>query len=194
MNDSYILENPKLHDKGATIRLPGGGLGFFWKKYSGPGFGKKKNSGLDHVWKKYLGSIHWTKIVCPLSMKRKCLPSIHEKKMSALYIHENKMLALYKWYYHGSRTNLIFVSLSWSWWMSAAKLERHWTVIKLLGRIIFQLYINLIKVQSLLIPVWTCMHVLEGPQIKDPFIFNWENNKIEKYELNNWIMSSTCSM
>ena len=29
-------------------------------------------------------------------MKRKCLPSIHEKKMSALYIHENKMLALYK--------------------------------------------------------------------------------------------------
>ena len=146
------------------------------------------------MWKKYLGSIHWKKIVCPLSMKRKCLPSIHEKKMSALYIHENKMLALYKWYYHGSRTNLIFVSLSWSWWMSAAKLERHWTVIKLLGRIIFQLYINLIKVQSLLIPVWTCMHVLEGPQIKDPFIFNWENNKIEKYELNNWIMSGTCSM
>ena len=33
----------------------------------------------------------------------------------------------------------------------------------LLGRIILQLYINLIKVQSLLIPVWTCMHVLEGP-------------------------------
>ena len=24
------------------------------------------------------------------------------------------------------------------------------------------------------------MHVLEGPQIKDPFILNWENNKIEK--------------
>ena len=75
--------------KGATIRLPGGGLGFFWKKYSGSGFGKKKYSGLDHVWKKYLGSIHWKKNVCPLSMKRKCLPSSHEKKMSALYIHEN---------------------------------------------------------------------------------------------------------
>ena len=106
----------KIPYKGATIRFPGGGLGFFWKKYSGSGFGKKKYSGLDHVWKKYLGSIHWKKNVCPLSMKRKCLPSIHEKKMSALYIHENKMLALYKWYYHGSRTNLIFVSLSWSWW------------------------------------------------------------------------------
>ena len=95
--------------QGATIRLPGGGLGFFWKKYSGSGFGKKKYSGLDHVWKKYLGSIHWKKNVCPLSMKRKCLPSIHEKKMSALYIHENKMLALYKWYYNGSRTNLICI-------------------------------------------------------------------------------------
>ena len=111
-----FMETKDMFYKGATIRLPGGGLGFFWKKYSGPGFGKKKYSGLDHVWKKYLGPIHWKKNVCPLSMKRKCLPSIHEKKMSALYIHANKMSALYKWYYHGSRTNLIFLSLSWSWW------------------------------------------------------------------------------
>ena len=89
-----------------------GGLGFFWKKYSGSGFGQKKYAGLDHVWKK----ISW---LYPL--KKKCLPSIHEKKMSALYIHENKMLALYKWYYHGSRTNLIFVSLSWSWWRNVGR-------------------------------------------------------------------------
>ena len=87
----------------------------------------KKYSGLDHVWKKYLGSIHWKKNVCPLSMKRKCLPSIHEKKMSALYIHENKMLALYKWYCHGSRTNLIFVSLSWYWWRNVGSYT--WTAL-----------------------------------------------------------------
>ena len=108
-HDTVLRERP-LDSQG------GGGPGFFWKKYSGSGFGQKKYSGLDHVWTKYLGSIHWQKNVCSLSMKRKCLPSIHEKKMSALYIHANKMLALYKWYYHGSRTNLIFVSLSWSWW------------------------------------------------------------------------------
>ena len=28
--------------------------------------------------------------------------------------------------------------------------------------------------------VWSCIHVLEGPQIKDHFILNWENNKIEQ--------------
>ena len=94
----------------------GGAWFFFEKKILALVLAKKKNSGLDHVWKKYLGSIHWKKNVCPLSMKIKCLPYIHEKKMSALYIHENKMLALYKWYYHGSRKNVIFVSLSWSWW------------------------------------------------------------------------------
>ena len=44
--------------------------------------------------------------------------------------------------------------------MSAAKFELHLTLIQLLGRIIFQLCINLV-------PVGTYMYVLEGPQIKD---------------------------
>ena len=50
------------------------------------------------VWTKYVGSVHWTQNVCPLNPWKKCLPSIHENKMSALYA----------WYYHGSRTDLIF--------------------------------------------------------------------------------------
>ena len=60
------------------------------------------------------------KNICPLSMKRKCLPSIHEKKMSALCA----------WYYHGSRTDLVFLSWSCSGLdeeMSVAKFELHWS-------------------------------------------------------------------
>ena len=50
--------------------------------------------------------------------------------------------------------------------MAVAKFELHWNSVtehKLLDRIIFQLYINLI-------PVWTCMLVLDRPQIKEPLI------------------------
>ena len=154
------------YDKGATIRLPGRHGFFFWTKYSSPGFGQNKYSGLDHLWTKYFGSIHWKINVCPLSMKRKCLPSKHEYKMSALYT--------CTWYYHGSRTDLIFVSLSCPGLdraMSAAKFELHCT----------ELHCTLYVVSyfSYTLTVWTCIHVLEEPQIKYPLILNWENNKIE---------------
>ena len=62
-------------NKGATIRLPGGGGGLGLKKQSGPGFGKAKMLALTMCEKN---------ILTP-SIDKKCLPSIHEKQMSALY-------------------------------------------------------------------------------------------------------------
>ena len=38
------------------LGLPGGWVFFSFFKYSGPGFGKKKYSGLDHVWTNILAS------------------------------------------------------------------------------------------------------------------------------------------
>ena len=94
----------------------------------------EKNILAPSIEKKMSALYPWKENVCPLSMKRKCLPSIYMK------IKCWPSNGLYKWYYHGSRTNLIFVSLSWSWWRNVgSKLERHWTVIKLLGHIIFHL-------------------------------------------------------
>ena len=111
----YFCGNFELYssiNKGATIKP----LHNFEEKKSGPGFGQKQ------LWPwpcvdKYFGFIHLKKNVCPLSMKRKCLPSIHEKKMSALYA----------WCYHGSRTDLILVSWCSGLYeeMSVAKFELH---------------------------------------------------------------------
>ena len=67
-------------NKGATIKP----LDNFEKKIFRPWFWPKQILALTMCEK-----IFWLhplkKNVCPLSMKRKCLPSIHEKKMSALY-------------------------------------------------------------------------------------------------------------
>ena len=69
-------------NKGATIRLTGGG-GAGFKKQSGSGFGKTKILALTMCEKNI-----WTP-----SIEKKCLPSIHEKQMSSS-IHETKMSAL----------------------------------------------------------------------------------------------------
>ena len=132
------LEFSSSINKRATIRLPGGGGGGAgFKKTIRPRFWQSKNLALTMCEtniltpsiEKMSALYPWKEIVCPLYMKTKCLPSIHEKQMSSS-IHEKKMSALYIWYYHGSRTDLIFVSLSCSGLdgeMSAAKFELQWS-------------------------------------------------------------------
>ena len=73
--------------KGATIRLPGGGLGFVGKIYSGSGFGQTKFWPWPCVKK-----ISWLN-----PLKKKCLPSIHEKEMSALYPWKENVCPQYTW-------------------------------------------------------------------------------------------------
>ena len=73
-----------------------GGPGFFLKKIFWPWFWPKK---IFWPWP-CVKKISWLhplkKKVCPLFMKRKCLPSIHEKKMSALSLYSTNHVYLHR--------------------------------------------------------------------------------------------------
>ena len=106
---------------------------------------------------------------------KKCLPSSHQNKMSALYA----------WYYHGLRVDLIFfilltmfslqrpgyfdtyfgyyLSCPYTWCpgldgeMSVAKFGLYWILLKLLGHAIFQLnYFNLHHIRSASVRICNC--------------------------------------
>ena len=154
-------------NKGATIRLPGGGeLGFFFRKNI-PALALamcEKNILAPSTDKKISALYPWKENVFPLYMKRKCMPSMHENKMSALYMSIYMILSWIE-----DRFNIFYPYHVLVLMEKCRQLNLNctevsdWTVIKLLDRIIFQLYSNLI-------PVWTCIIVLDRPHIKEPLI------------------------
>ena len=99
------------------------------------------------------------KNVCPLSMKRKCLLLFMKKEcLPSIYdIIMDRGQILYFYPYH------VLVLMEKCGQLNLNCTEVQWLNINEITRfIIFQLYINHIS-------VWTCILILDGPQIKEPF-------------------------